>query len=152
MLRDQLYVCDYSNHRVSVFCASTGEFVRCFGGQPRLQTPVGIAFGLHGEVFVTQYEMHRVAVFNKQSGQFVRHFPASGEGEAASAAAAPAAAVGAAGAAVVAATGAAITAPAEGVLSNPYGIVVDGEGNVLIGDYANKVSVLYDDRSQLCQW
>jgi hypothetical protein len=24
------------------------------------------------------------------------------------------------------------------VLANPYGIVVDGEGNVLIGDYANK--------------
>ena len=49
-----LYVCDYSNHRISVFKSTDGTFVRCFGGQPHLQTPVGIAFGLYGEIFVTQ--------------------------------------------------------------------------------------------------
>jgi streptogramin lyase len=108
---DLLFVCDYSNHRISVFRASDGLFVRTFGGQPRLQTPVGIAFGLNGDVYVTQYELHRVAVFNSFDGRFLRHFPSDSE--------------------------AAPVANAE-TLSNPYGVVVDGEGNVLIGDYANK--------------
>lgn len=71
-----LYVCDYSNHRISVFRASDGTYVRCFGGQPHLQTPVGIAFGLDGEIYVTQYEVHRVAVFHANEGTFSRSFPA----------------------------------------------------------------------------
>jgi hypothetical protein len=117
------------------------------------QTPVDIAFGLNGDVYVTQYEVHRVAVFRAADGQFQRNFPAEPPAVAAVASSASAAAASsssssqsqspslsssASASALASSAAAAAAASGECVLANPYGIVVDGEGNVLIGDYANK--------------
>ena len=63
---DYVYVTEWGNHRVSVFCTS-GEFVRSFGrkgsGRGELKCPYGIAVDKDGFVFVCDSSNSRIQVF-----------------------------------------------------------------------------------------
>jgi hypothetical protein len=95
---DDLFVADAVNNRISVFSASTGDFVRAFGkdvggsgintctsechsgafetGAGALRDPEGVAVA-GGEVFVVEVKNSRVSVFNAASGAFLRAYGAN---------------------------------------------------------------------------
>lgn len=71
-----LYVADTDNHRIGVYDAATGAFVRTVGaglgtGAGQLVVPGGLAL-TGGELFVAELGAGRVSVFNAASGTFLR--------------------------------------------------------------------------------
>ncbi len=109
-----VYVADTGNDRIQVF-SSTGEFLFTWGsrgsGPGQFYSPQGIAFDPSGNVYVTDYQNYRVQKFTPE-GQFLLSF---GEGG---------------------------TADGQFGRTNtsyegPYGIAVDGNGDVYVGDQGN---------------
>jgi DNA-binding beta-propeller fold protein YncE len=82
-----LYIVDYSNHRVQVFCAADGDYVRTIGsssgqgsGDHAFHCPYGACVSPCGEwLFVSDQFNHRVKVLRAANGAFVRTI-GSGEG------------------------------------------------------------------------
>lgn len=68
---DELFVADIFNHRVSVFRASDGAFLRAVGVS-ELRKPTSVALSATGEVFVTDPEAGRVCVFRGSDGALLR--------------------------------------------------------------------------------
>eukprot|EP00455_Lapot_gusevi_P056852 TRINITY_DN953_c0_g3_i2.p1 TRINITY_DN953_c0_g3~~TRINITY_DN953_c0_g3_i2.p1 ORF type:complete len:436 (+),score=38.33 TRINITY_DN953_c0_g3_i2:52-1359(+) len=74
----QLYVADQYNHRVQVFAADSGEWVKSIGrygsgesGAGELEYPQGVTCDA-GFVYVSDSANHRVQVFHKDDGSFVK--------------------------------------------------------------------------------
>ena len=72
-----IYIADYSNHRIQTFTPD-GQFLQKFGtGQ--LQSPYSIA--IHGDVvYVAEYHQHSVSVFSSE-GKFLKSFGVKGEAQ-----------------------------------------------------------------------
>ena len=70
---DQLFVTDYSNHRVQVFTPK-GQFLRVFGNFSsisfQLQRPAGIHYTPDGHLLISSYGTNCVLVF-AEDGKFV---------------------------------------------------------------------------------
>ena len=80
----ELYVCEYGNHRISVFDLSTGVFQRHIGGGQganagQLNRPEGIALSLGGVarqggdhlLYVSDSYNHRIHIYNARTGAHV---------------------------------------------------------------------------------
>ncbi len=109
-----VYVADTSNHRVLVF-DELGDFVRQWGSQGnapgQFQEPWGIAVDGEGNVYVADTWNHRIQKFDVL-GRFLVQWGVFGD-----------------------TTG--VLGDTE-MLYGPRGVMVDGEGNVLVSDTGNK--------------
>ena len=77
-----VYVADYSNHRIQVFTAE-GEYLRQFGWKidgyegPEIKFPTGICIDRGGVVYVTEEVNHLVSLF-KCDGTHMKSFGSYG--------------------------------------------------------------------------
>jgi len=105
---NNIYITDYSNHRIQVF-TQAGVAVTRWGtngvGTTNVRNPLGIAVSTTtGNVFVTEYGNHRVHVFTS-TGTHVTMWGTNGS--------------------------------ADGQFNRPYGIALDLQGNVWVADQHN---------------
>ena len=80
---NQVYVCDYDNHRIQVFDLNL-NFVRSIGsrgkGRGEFNAPFDVKFDTAGNMYVAELGNERVQVLDT-SGQFIRAFGQEGEGK-----------------------------------------------------------------------
>jgi len=74
---NQLFVADTNNHRIVVFCQTTGAHLRNIGSMGSLPgylfSPYGVCVDCNtGSLFVADYDNHRVSVFCKETGEYKR--------------------------------------------------------------------------------
>ena len=72
-----VYVADYSNHRIQTFTPD-GQFLQKFGTG---QLPDTSSIAIHGDmVYVTEHDHHSVSVFSSE-GKFLKSFGVKGEAQ-----------------------------------------------------------------------
>jgi DNA-binding beta-propeller fold protein YncE len=111
---DKVYVSDYGNHRIQVF-DSDGTFINTWGSEGtsdgQFNFPYSIAINkANGEIYVADGGNHRIQVFSS-NGTFLRKWGSFGH-----------------------------PGPLDdgfGKFYNPYGVAVDGSGNVFVADTYN---------------
>ena len=105
---DNVYVTDEYHHRVSVFSAENGEFVKAWGargnGEGELDGPSGIAIDGEDNLYITDQNNHRVQKFTGD-GRFLLSWGGFGGG--------------------------------EGELNMPWGVCVAPDGSVYVADWRN---------------
>ena len=83
LYREQVYVCDYSNHRIQVFDLDL-NFIRSISsygkGRGEFNQPYDVKFDTAGNMYVADLANNRVQVMDS-SGQFIREFGQEGEGK-----------------------------------------------------------------------
>ena len=81
--REQVYVCERSNHRIQVFDLDL-NFIRSIGsygkGRGEFNDPYDVKFDTAGNMYVADLGNNRVQVMDS-SGQFIREFGQEGEGK-----------------------------------------------------------------------
>ena len=70
----ELYVADTDHHRIVVFSAATGDYIRHWGDQPNMETSIAyprtLLVSADGEsLFVTERSSRRILVFSPETGQ-----------------------------------------------------------------------------------
>ena len=104
----QVYVTDEHNHRVSIFDADSGDFVRAFGARGsepgEFNAPSGIAVDADDNLYITDQNNHRVQKVTPD-GRHLLTFGSAGSG--------------------------------DGELNMPWGISVAPDGSVYVADWRN---------------
>ncbi len=60
-----LMVCDFENHRIQVFNATNGAFIKSHGlDEGQFKRPHGICISASGQIIVCEYGNHCVQVFH----------------------------------------------------------------------------------------
>jgi sugar lactone lactonase YvrE len=105
---DDVYVADYSNHRIEEFSTSDGKFIRAFGsfgsGNGQLANPTGVAIDSVGNVWAVDGGNNRVEVFSS-TGTFIAVYGKLGSG--------------------------------NGQFTGPQGITINSSDHVYVADYGN---------------
>jgi len=107
--KGNIYVCDYSNHRVQIF-DSEGQFISKFGskgdGNGQFKGPCGIVIGSKGKgnIIISDNQNHRIQIFDSKR-KFISTFGSYGN--------------------------------KKGQFSSPTGICVDLDDNILVCDCGN---------------
>ena len=104
----QVYVTDEHNHRVSIFDADSGDFVRAFGARGsaagEFDAPSGIAVDADDNLYITDQNNHRVQKVTPD-GRHLLSFGSAGSG--------------------------------DGELNMPWGISVAPDGSIFVADWRN---------------
>jgi len=105
--KDNIYICDYGNHRIQIFDLE-GKFISTFGskgnGNGQFNYPIGICINSKGNIIVCEYDNHRIQIFDSK-GKFISTFGSEGNG--------------------------------NGQFNGPYGICVDLNDNIFVCDQSN---------------
>jgi tripartite motif-containing protein 71 len=116
VIGNDVYVADFSNHRVQRFNKSTGAYVSQFGafgsGAGQLSNPSGLVYNpTNGFLYVAEVGNDRISIFNT-SGVYQGQFGSFGAG--------------------------------NGQLNNPYVLAVDSRGNIYAADSINNRVVKFN--------
>ena len=151
----ELYVSDSRNHRIQVFDL-TGNFIRKFGtygnGDGQLDDPSDVGIGPDGLVYVCSKDDQRVLVFQKD-GSYVRKFNTQSYPQNITFLGSKIAITTWSGHKVkiydlngteITSIGSGSPSTAQGEFNNNYGIAVDSNGDLYVGDVSNNRIQVFD--------
>jgi len=117
-LNDNIYVCDYSNHRILIFDAE-GKFISKIGsqghGNGQFVYPIGIAINSKGNIIICENGNHRIQIFDSK-GNFVSRFGSEGSG--------------------------------NGQFQSPYGLCTDHNDNIFVCDTNNHRIQIFESNGE----